>query len=307
MLSRRDTWIRIATFVGVTYVWSFFFMGMAISAGEITLVSALGGMWSPFVGIFVTRLIFPDGGRRGSLKGLGWGWGKTRWQVTSWFLPALYVGLAHGAVWAFGFAGFTEAGPGTIALFVLKRMAMGLTVGAVLAFGEEVGWQGFLVPRLYKLAGFTRAALGRGIVWSIWHFPLIIGGVYGTTATPLCYRLVCFTTQDPVRKLVDGRVAARGTQHLLPVHLSGRHRGGRPHDVARRRVRRVLGGCRGHRGGGLLDEAAGAAGSGRRLRRSASRSAGTPCVIRFSSCSQSVRSETRRFRRVSLSSARSPM
>lgn len=193
MLSRRDTWIRIATFVGVTYVWSFIFMGIAIKAQEITLLSALGGMWSPFVGIFVTRLIFPDGRRRGSLGGLGWEWGKTRWQVTSWFLPALYVGLAHGAVWAFGLAGFTDAGPGTIAMFVLKRMAMGLTVGAVLAFGEEIGWQGFLVPRLYKLTGFTKAALGRGIVWSIWHFPLIIGGVYGTTATPLWYRLVCFT------------------------------------------------------------------------------------------------------------------
>ena len=192
-MSARDTWIRIATFVGVTYAWSWIFMYMAIAAGEITLLPAFGGMWSPFVGILGTRLIFPDGRRRGSLSGLGWGWGKTRWQVTSWFLPALYVGLAHGAVWAFGLAGFTDAGPGTIGLFVLKRMVMGLTVGAVLAFGEEVGWQGFLVPRLYKLAGFTRAALLRGIIWSVWHFPLIIGGVYGTTATPLWYRLLCFT------------------------------------------------------------------------------------------------------------------
>ena len=192
-MSARDTWIRIATFVGVTYAWSWIFMYMAIAAGEITLLPAFGGMWSPFVGILVTRLIFPDGRRRGSLSGLGWKWGKTRWQVTSWFLPALYVGLAHGAVWAFGLAGFTDAGPGTIGLFVLKRVVMGLTVGAVLAFGEEVGWQGFLVPRLYKLAGFTRAALLRGIIWSVWHFPLIIGGVYGTTATPLWYRLLCFT------------------------------------------------------------------------------------------------------------------
>ncbi len=54
MPSRRDTWIRTATFVGVTYVWSFFFMGMAISDGEITLLSALGGMWSPFVCFTIT-------------------------------------------------------------------------------------------------------------------------------------------------------------------------------------------------------------------------------------------------------------
>lgn len=193
MLSRHERWLRIATFVAVTYAWSGIFMTMAIRAGEITLVSALGGMWSPFVGILVTRLVFPDGRRRGSLGGLGWRWGQTRWQVASWLLPALYVGIAHGAAWAFGFAGFTNAPPGEVGVWVLKRLAMGLTIGAALAFGEEVGWQGYLVPELYRLTDFTRTALGRGIIWSVWHFPLIVGGVYGTTATPLWYRLVCFT------------------------------------------------------------------------------------------------------------------
>ena len=193
MLSRRDTWFRIGTFVAVTYAWSSIFMGMAIASQDITLVSAFGGMWSPLVGVFVTRLIFPDGRRRGSLAGLGWGWGKTRWQVTSWFLPALYVGLAHTAVWVFGLAGFTDVGPGRIFTFVLERMAMGLTIGAVLAFGEEVGWQGFLVPQLYRLTNFTKTALFRGLIWSLWHYPLMIGGVYGPTSTPLWFRLVCFT------------------------------------------------------------------------------------------------------------------
>lgn len=193
MLTRRDAWIRIATFIAVTYLWSFIFMGMAIRDGDITLVTALGGMWSPFVGIFVTRLIFPDGRRRGSLAGLGWGWGKTRWQVGSWLLPALYVGIAHAALWLTGLAGFTDASAGGIARFVLERMAMGLTIGAALAFGEEVGWQGFLVPQLYRLGGFTRAAFTRGIVWSVWHWPLIIGGVYGPSSTPVLYKILCFT------------------------------------------------------------------------------------------------------------------
>jgi len=193
MLTRRDRWVRIATFVAITYLWSFIFMGMAIKDQEITLLTALGGMWSPFVGILVTRIIFPDGRRRGSLAGLGWGWGKWGWQVGSWFLPALYVGVAHAVLWVTGLEGFTEAGVGDIATFVLKRMAMGLTIGAALAFGEEVGWQGFLVPQLYKLGGFTKAAFTRGIIWSVWHWPLIIGGVYGPSSTPLLYRILCFT------------------------------------------------------------------------------------------------------------------
>jgi membrane protease YdiL (CAAX protease family) len=184
-------------FIAVTYAWSAVFMAMAIRNGDITIASALGGMWSPFVGVVVMRVVFPDGGRRGNLRGLGWTWGGrsegTKWQIASWFLPALYVGLAHGAVWAFGLAGFVDEPIGDLAVMVLKRMLMGLSFGAALAFGEEVGWQGFLVPQVYRLAGFTRASLFRGVVWSVWHFPLIIGGVYGTTVTPLWYRLICFT------------------------------------------------------------------------------------------------------------------
>jgi membrane protease YdiL (CAAX protease family) len=192
-MTRRDAWIRIGTFVAVTYAWSFIFMGLAIREGDITLMTALGGMWSPFVGLLVMRLIFPDGRRRGSLAGLGWKWGKTRYQLGGFFLPALYVGVAHGLTWAFGFAGFTEASAGTVSVFILKRMLMGATVGAALAFGEEVGWQGFLVPRLYSMMSFTKTSLVRGVIWSVWHYPLIIGGVYGTTMTPLWYRLICFT------------------------------------------------------------------------------------------------------------------
>jgi len=193
MLTRREIWIRICTFIAVTYLWSFIFMGLAIRDGDITLITALGGMWSPLVGMFVTRLIFPDGGKRGSLAGLGWGWGKTRWQVGSLFLPALYVGIAHALLWLTGLAGFTDASVAGIGRFVLERMVMGVTIGAALAFGEEVGWQGFLVPQIYKMMGFTKAAFFRGLVWSVWHWPLIIGGVYGPKTTPVWYQIVFFT------------------------------------------------------------------------------------------------------------------
>jgi membrane protease YdiL (CAAX protease family) len=193
MVENRKLWVRVATFVGVTYVWSWIFMYLAISAGKITAVAAFGGMWSPFVGLLVTRIVFPDGRRRGSLGGLGWKWGRTRWQLWSYFLPVLYVGAAHGAAWAFGLAGFTDASADKIVVQVLSALALGTVLGSIFAFGEEIGWQGYLVPRLYGRLGFTKTAFIRGIIWSVWHYPLIIGGVYGTTETPLWYRLVCFT------------------------------------------------------------------------------------------------------------------
>jgi len=193
MTEHQSIWVRVTIFVAVTYVWSWIFMYMAISAGRITPIAALGGMWSPFVGLFVTRILYPEGRRRGSLAGLGWKWGETRWQLWSYFLPVLYVGAAHCAAWAFGFAGFTDAPAGTMAQRILGAIALGTVFGSIAAFGEEIGWQGYLVPHLYRRLGFTRAAFTRGIIWSVWHYPLIIGGVYGTTETPLWYRLVCFT------------------------------------------------------------------------------------------------------------------
>jgi len=192
-MTPRDIWIRIATFVAVTYAFSSIFMYMVIASGEITVLTAFGGMWSPFVGVLVTRLIFPDGRRRGSLAGLGWGWGKTRYQVLSYVLPMLYVLATYVVVWLAGIGRFTETAPGTVAMWARKNVGTGLLTGTVFAFGEEVGWQGFLVPQLYRITNFTKTALLRGIIWSVWHYPLLLGGVYGAQDTPAWFRLVCFT------------------------------------------------------------------------------------------------------------------
>jgi len=192
-MTRRDVWIRIATFVGVTYAFSAVFMYTAIAAGRITALTALGGMWSPFIGVLVTRLVFPDGRRRGSLTGLGWGWGRTRFQTWSIAIPIIYVGATYAAVWLAGIGDIVDLPATRIGSFVLRYSLQGLLIGSFFALGEEVGWQGFLVPQLSKVTGFTGTALMRGVVWSVWHFPLILGGIYGTTDTPAWYRLVFFT------------------------------------------------------------------------------------------------------------------
>lgn len=40
----------------------------------------------------------------------------------------------------------------------------------VLAFGEEVGWRGYLLPRLLPI-GVWPALLASGVVWGLWHSP----------------------------------------------------------------------------------------------------------------------------------------
>lgn len=52
-------------------------------------------------------------------------------------------------------------------------MLAGSTINAIFAFGEEVGWRGWLQHELSPL-GFWRASLVGGVLWGIWHAPLIL-------------------------------------------------------------------------------------------------------------------------------------
>jgi hypothetical protein len=56
-------------------------------------------------------------------------------------------------------------------------VTMAITLGAlfnwvILTFTEELGWRGYL-HHLWRPAGFWRASLGTGVVWGIWHAPMI--------------------------------------------------------------------------------------------------------------------------------------
>lgn len=51
-----------------------------------------------------------------------------------------------------------------------------------IALGEEVGWRGAMTPFLKEKLGTTKGRLISGIIWGIWHWPVIIlaGYEYGT-------------------------------------------------------------------------------------------------------------------------------
>ena len=62
-----------------------------------------------------------------------------------------------------------------VGLTLVSGLTMGATVNAIAAFGEEYGWRNYLVHAL-RGQKFWTAALFIGIVWGIWHFPLILMG-----------------------------------------------------------------------------------------------------------------------------------
>jgi membrane protease YdiL (CAAX protease family) len=65
------------------------------------------------------------------------------------------------------------------AQFVLGQMAAAILIAPVLnfvaTFGEEFGWRAFLVPALTKF-GNKKALIISGIIWGVWHWPVIMMG-----------------------------------------------------------------------------------------------------------------------------------
>lgn len=62
-----------------------------------------------------------------------------------------------------------------VVIILVSGLMTGVSVNALAAFGEEYGWRNYLVHALREKK-FWPAALFIGIVWGIWHFPLILMG-----------------------------------------------------------------------------------------------------------------------------------
>lgn len=61
------------------------------------------------------------------------------------------------------------------AITLVSGLFAGVTLNAVAAFGEEYAWRNYMLAALSKTS-FIKACIVIGLVWGIWHFPLILMG-----------------------------------------------------------------------------------------------------------------------------------
>lgn len=195
----------IITFLFITFALSSIFYFLVIHTGKLgsgfgLYVTAL--MWCPGLSALITSLIL---GRK--ISELGWQWGKAKYQLWSYLVPLLYAFIAYIIIWSFGWGGFynkdfvTEITTSfgwtllpnwlVILLFFILMGLFGMANNAALAMGEEIGWRGFLVPELSKSFNYTKTSLIVGIIWSVWHFPILLFADYNS-GTPAWYGLSCF-------------------------------------------------------------------------------------------------------------------
>jgi CAAX protease family protein len=197
---------RILTFLAVTYAFSSLFYFLILRTGTLDSgrgIYVLGLMWSPgFAALLTCKLT----GKR--IVSLGWGWGQTRYQIVSYFLPLAYSLAAYVPTWISGLGGFynQETVQKITASYGWQNLSAGMTIlfffilfgifalprSLSSSLGEEIGWRGFLVPELFKVTSFTKTAVISGLIWATWHYPLLLFADYNS-GTPAWYGLTCFT------------------------------------------------------------------------------------------------------------------
>jgi len=200
------------TSVDIRTVSWFLALAFGISWGGLTLLRFLGVdlgsstgqgigtvvfMWAPATAA-MTVLRFR---RRPIRRGCGLYPGRIRWIVGAWITPVgltaamIGVGLtlpdvsftAEYSLFLLEL-GLTEAeavatvadleatGVPLIVLLGGLGLVLGGTLFALAALGEELGWRGLLLTELAPL-GFWQLSLVTGLVWGIWHTPLILLGL----------------------------------------------------------------------------------------------------------------------------------
>jgi membrane protease YdiL (CAAX protease family) len=187
MTSKRKKMSEILVFMALTIILSSLAYIPIVRAGTINGgQSKLTGllMLAPGLAAVITYLIFER-----SLRPVGWGPGKIRYLLLGLVIPVIYCTIGYGLVWLTGRGSYNGQFPPNFPIFLVTLLFNG-TLGALL---EEVAWRGFLVPKMMELTSFPKTALITGLIWAVWHYPLIIFSNVRLGNTPLAYSLVCFT------------------------------------------------------------------------------------------------------------------
>src|SRR5215212_11232765 len=165
----------------------------------------LGRMFAPAAASVVSRLVLREGFADVSFR-LG---GRRTWKMILLALvfPIIIGLVAYGVAWATGLAQFDPQTLGLIASFVgdtaspvtlfVVLLALTATIGSIIgalsAAGEEIGWRGYMLTRLID-AGVPRPVLASGLIWGLWHIPLVFAGVYVAGSSPIVSAVILMVT-----------------------------------------------------------------------------------------------------------------
>lgn len=199
----KRVWIFIALAFGIAWLVAlglYLTGGLKANASTIVLL-AVGYMGAPAFAHILTRLVTREGWQGLYLRP-NFKQGRLYWLIC-WVAPAIFTFLGMSIFFAL-FPQYFDPSLSTAQAVLEKSAAatgqalpaidpwvivLSQTLTALIAapilnaipiLGEEFGWRAYLQPKLMPLGGRKTMVL-MGIVWGLWHAPLIaMGHNYGT-------------------------------------------------------------------------------------------------------------------------------
>lgn len=194
---------RIFIFIGITFVLTFLFdillvFPMAQSQSVYTSTALSVVMFFPALAVIITRLITKEGFKNSFIKPNFKG--NIRFYLIAWFLPMILT-VVGAVLYFFIFPTTFDSSMSDIInstkqsyndldignLFTDEMIHMQLMIQIAVSifspilnifvcFGEEWGWRAYLLPKTQNKLPLIPMLLVNGLIWGIWHTPLIIMG-----------------------------------------------------------------------------------------------------------------------------------
>ena len=181
MPNKKKTLLRIVLYIVLAYV-PVYILGIVFSDKKGGLTSVFAGntlMLYPAIAVFITRIVTKEGFRNAYL-----GFGKRnsgRYYAAAVIYP-IVLPFVSGLILHLFVVKNGSLSDSMIAndgVMAVSTLLLSLSSGFALAihgFGEEFGWRAYLTPKLEELMPTPAAVVVTGVIWALWHGPLLAYG-----------------------------------------------------------------------------------------------------------------------------------
>lgn len=196
---------RLTIYLAITFAlsWSYIFLVVrpaAAAAAQTYQLLVMGCMFFPAACMLLTRIVTREG--MGELLLAPRFRGNGRAYLLAYFGPVVLVVLGAAVYyavfpdkldWSGGYYRQLLEASGVpyeaqqavpmrtlLLLQAVQAVLLPGLVNLIPSLGEEWGWRGYMMPKLLKTMGTVPAVLVGGLIWGLWHAPIIaLGHNYG--------------------------------------------------------------------------------------------------------------------------------